>query len=72
MRLHRERFLAAMNDDLDTPTAMPELEALADLALDSPDPALASQAGWMVRDLGGRILGLRLASVPAARSTVAA
>jgi len=26
----------------------------------------------MVRELGGRILGLRLAAVPAARSTVAA
>ena len=26
---HRERFLAAMDDDLDTPAAMPELHALA-------------------------------------------
>jgi L-cysteine:1D-myo-inositol 2-amino-2-deoxy-alpha-D-glucopyranoside ligase len=67
----RERFLAAMDDDLDTPTAMAELEALARLALDTDDAALASQAGGTIRELGGRILGLRLASVPE-RSTVAA
>jgi L-cysteine:1D-myo-inositol 2-amino-2-deoxy-alpha-D-glucopyranoside ligase len=70
---HRVRFLAAMDDDLDTPTAMPELEALARLALDALDPDVAAQAGWMVRELGARILGLRLATVPAAvRSTTAA
>jgi hypothetical protein len=61
-----------MDEDLDTPRAMPELAALAELALRADDPALAAQAGWMVRELGGRILGLRLAAVPAARSTVAA
>jgi L-cysteine:1D-myo-inositol 2-amino-2-deoxy-alpha-D-glucopyranoside ligase len=69
---HRAAFLAAMDEDLDTPRAMPELAALAELALRADDPALAAQAGWMVRELGGRILGLRLAAVPAARSTVAA
>jgi L-cysteine:1D-myo-inositol 2-amino-2-deoxy-alpha-D-glucopyranoside ligase len=69
---HRTRFLAAMDDDLDTPRAMPELTALAELALGTDDPALAAEAGWMVRELGGRILGLRLAAVPAERSTVAA
>ncbi|MGQ0608598.1 MAG: cysteine--tRNA ligase [Chloroflexota bacterium] len=70
---HRARFLAAMNDDLDTPSAMPELEALARLALDAIDPEVAAQAGWMVRELGARILGLRLATVPAAvRSPTAA
>ena len=71
----RGRFLAAMNDDLDTPGALPELEALAHLALEAEDPALAAQAGWMVRELGGRILGLRLASLPvetAGRSVAAA
>jgi L-cysteine:1D-myo-inositol 2-amino-2-deoxy-alpha-D-glucopyranoside ligase len=59
---HRAAFLAAMNHDLDTPAAMPELEALASLALAADDPALAAQAGWMVRELGARILGLRLAT----------
>ncbi|MGH2382403.1 MAG: cysteine--tRNA ligase [Candidatus Limnocylindria bacterium] len=70
---HRARFLAAMDDDLDTPAAMPELEALARLALDAIDPGVAAQAGWMVRELGARILGMRLATVPAAvRSPTAA
>ena len=70
---HRERFLGAMDDDLNTPVAMPELEALARLALDAIDPDVAAQAGWMVRELGARILGLRLANVSAAvRSTTAA
>jgi cysteinyl-tRNA synthetase len=68
---HRERFLAAMDDDLDTPRAMPELAALARLALESPDAALAAEAGWMVRELGARILGLRLATVPALSATAA-
>ena len=61
---HRDRFLAAMDEDLDTPRAVPELEALAALALDSDDADLVAQAGWMVRELGGRILGLRLSPVP--------
>jgi L-cysteine:1D-myo-inositol 2-amino-2-deoxy-alpha-D-glucopyranoside ligase len=68
---HRSRFLVAMDDDLDTPRAMPELDALAALALESHDPALAAQAGWMVRELGARILGLRLATVPALSATAA-
>ena len=68
---HRTRFLAAMDDDLDTPRAMPELAALAGVALESPDPVLAAQAGWMVRELGARILGLRLATAPAVRATAA-
>ena len=62
---HRDRFLAAMDDDLDTPRAMPELEALAELALTADDEGVAADAGWMVRELGGRILGLRLATEPA-------
>jgi len=65
VRQHRAGFLAAMDDDLDTPTALRHLDALARLALDSSeDPRVAAQAGWMVRELGGRILGLRLATVP--------
>jgi hypothetical protein len=51
---------------------MPELVALAMLALESEDPSLAAQAGWMVRELGARILGLRLGTVPALRATAAA
>jgi L-cysteine:1D-myo-inositol 2-amino-2-deoxy-alpha-D-glucopyranoside ligase len=61
----RTRFLEAMDRDLDTPSAMPALEALADLALAAGSDMLAAQAGWMVRELGARILGLRLASIPA-------
>jgi hypothetical protein len=30
---------------------------------DSP-PEVVAQAGWLVRELGARILGLRLATVP--------
>jgi cysteinyl-tRNA synthetase len=61
---HRARFLAAMDDDLDTPAALPELQALASLAIETEDPGLRAEAGWMVRELGARILGLRLATVP--------
>jgi cysteinyl-tRNA synthetase len=62
----RSRFLAAMDDDLDTPRAMPVLDELAELALLAEDDHLAAQAGWMVRELGARILGLRLAAAPTA------
>ena len=62
----RARFLAALDDDLDTPRAMPALTELAELALLATDDDLAAQAGWMVRELGARILGLRLAAAPAA------
>ena len=68
---HRARFLAAMDDDLDTPRAVRELDALAAIAMSGAEPAVQAQAGWMVRELGARVLGLRLATVPA-RSTVAA
>ena len=61
---HRARFLAAMDADLDTPRALPELAALADLALRENHPRLQAQAGWMVRELGARILGLRLGTPP--------
>jgi L-cysteine:1D-myo-inositol 2-amino-2-deoxy-alpha-D-glucopyranoside ligase len=64
---HRERFLAAMDDDLDTPAALPELHALAAVAIETDDPRLRAEAGWMVRELGARILGLRLATVVSAR-----
>jgi L-cysteine:1D-myo-inositol 2-amino-2-deoxy-alpha-D-glucopyranoside ligase len=69
---HRDRFLAAMDDDLDTPTATAELDALAGLALESSDAAVAAAAGWLVRDLGGRVLGLRLARAPMAAGIAAA
>jgi L-cysteine:1D-myo-inositol 2-amino-2-deoxy-alpha-D-glucopyranoside ligase len=62
---HRERFLSAMDDDLDTPAALPELHALAARALETDDPRLRVEAGWMVRELGARVLGLRLATVSA-------
>ncbi len=58
---HRRRFLAAMDDDLDTPHAMTELMSLADLALASDEPPTVVAAGEAVTELGGRILGLRLA-----------
>ena len=64
---HRERFLAAMEDDLDTPAAMPELHALAAVCQSATDDRLRVEAGWMVRELGARILGLRLATVPSLR-----
>jgi L-cysteine:1D-myo-inositol 2-amino-2-deoxy-alpha-D-glucopyranoside ligase len=64
---HRARFLAAMDDDLDTPAALPELHALAALATSTDEPGLRIQGGWMVRELGARILGLRLATVPSLR-----
>jgi len=67
VRGHRDRFLVAMDDDLDTPAAVPELLALAALALDGDDPRSQAEAGWMVRELGARILGLRLATVPSLR-----
>ncbi|HEX6139869.1 MAG TPA: cysteine--tRNA ligase [Candidatus Limnocylindria bacterium] len=63
---HRDRFLAAMDDDLYTPAALPELHALAAVALVTSDAALRAAAGWMVRELGARILGLRLATMGAA------
>ena len=64
--MHRERFLAAMDDDLNTPAALPELHALASLCVTGDDRSLAVQAGWMVRELGARVLGLRLATMPVA------
>lgn len=67
VRRHREHFLAAMDDDLDTPSALPALHALAALTLDADDPGQRAEAGWMVRELGARILGLRLATVPSLR-----
>jgi L-cysteine:1D-myo-inositol 2-amino-2-deoxy-alpha-D-glucopyranoside ligase len=67
----RTRFLAAMDHDLDTPTAMPELIDLATLAVSDDDPRVAAEAGWMVRELGARILGLRLAPVGAPEPALA-
>ena len=61
-----------MDDDLDTPSAMRALEGLAELALSSVDPQVAAEAGRAVRDLAGRILGLRLATTPVAAGIAAA
>jgi L-cysteine:1D-myo-inositol 2-amino-2-deoxy-alpha-D-glucopyranoside ligase len=63
VREHRDRFLAAMDDDLDTPTAVTQLDELGELAR-SPQLEIAVQAGWLLRELGARILGLRLAVDP--------
>jgi L-cysteine:1D-myo-inositol 2-amino-2-deoxy-alpha-D-glucopyranoside ligase len=60
---HRQRFLDAMDDDLDTPSAVRELLGLADLALGDGDAGERAEAGRTVRELGERILGLRLAAV---------
>ena len=62
VRQHRDRFLEAMDNDLDTPSAMPQLMALATLALESPEPAQREEASRAVQELGGSILGLRLAA----------
>ncbi|MEO8638488.1 MAG: cysteine--tRNA ligase [Chloroflexota bacterium] len=64
VRQHRDRFLDAMDNDLDTPSAVPELLALADLALGASDADERAEASWTVAELGTRILGLRLATVP--------
>ena len=53
---HRERFLAAMDDDLNTPAAMPELHALAAIALSQADPAFAPRrAGWCASSARGSL-----------------
>ncbi len=61
---HRDRFLRAMDDDLDTPSALPELHALAAICQATTDRAVLVQAGWLVRELGARVLGFRLAPAP--------
>jgi L-cysteine:1D-myo-inositol 2-amino-2-deoxy-alpha-D-glucopyranoside ligase len=67
----RARFLEAMDDDLDTPRAMPALVDLAGLALTAESDGVAAEAGWMVRELAGRVLGLRLASAPESAAAAA-
>jgi L-cysteine:1D-myo-inositol 2-amino-2-deoxy-alpha-D-glucopyranoside ligase len=67
----RGAFLAAMDDDLDTPRAIEVLDRLAGIAL-SRDDGASIDAAREVRELGGRILGLRLASVPVAQPVEAA
>jgi L-cysteine:1D-myo-inositol 2-amino-2-deoxy-alpha-D-glucopyranoside ligase len=64
VRERRERFLAAMDDDLDTPVAIGELVALASIALDADAPGERAEASRTVLDLGGRIVGLQLAATP--------
>jgi L-cysteine:1D-myo-inositol 2-amino-2-deoxy-alpha-D-glucopyranoside ligase len=67
----RERFLDAMDHDLDTPEAMPVLDELATMALTTDSDLAAAQAGWLIRELGARVLGLRLASQPTPAELVA-
>ncbi|MEX0625447.1 MAG: cysteine--tRNA ligase [Chloroflexota bacterium] len=62
VRQHRDRFLQAMDNDLDTPSAIPQLVALATLALEAPELAAREEASRVVRELGAGILGLRLAA----------
>jgi L-cysteine:1D-myo-inositol 2-amino-2-deoxy-alpha-D-glucopyranoside ligase len=62
VRQHRDRFLEAMDNDLDTPSAMPQLMALATIALEAPDLAQREEASSVVRELGAGILGLQLAA----------
>jgi L-cysteine:1D-myo-inositol 2-amino-2-deoxy-alpha-D-glucopyranoside ligase len=64
VREHRDRFLAAMDDDLNTPAAIAELVALAALALGGGDPRDRAAASLTIRELGERIIGLRLAAMP--------
>jgi cysteinyl-tRNA synthetase len=64
VRQHRGRFVEAMDNDLDTPSAVPALLALADIALESDDAGERAEAGRTVRELATRILGMRLAIVP--------
>ena len=56
-----------MDDDLQTPRALAELQALASLAIETNDAALRAAAGRAVHELGGRVLGLRLATAPGVR-----
>jgi len=65
VRQHRDRFLEAMDNDLDTPSAMPQLMALATLAIEGHEPAQREEASRVVHELGGSILGLRLAAAAA-------
>jgi cysteinyl-tRNA synthetase len=67
----RERFIEAMDDDLDTPAAMSVLDELATLALTTDNEVAAAQAGWLIRELGARVLGLRLATQPTPAELVA-
>jgi L-cysteine:1D-myo-inositol 2-amino-2-deoxy-alpha-D-glucopyranoside ligase len=62
VRQHRDRFLEAMDNDLDTPSAMPQLMALATLALEAPALAQRAEASRVIRELGAGVLGLRLAA----------
>ena len=61
----RAAFLAAMDDDLDTPTALRRLDDLAELALDPAAPAARrAAAGGVIRELAVPVIGLRLGTAP--------
>ena len=69
---HRERFLAAMDDDLDTPAALPELHALAASASRPTRIACARRpAGWCV-SWGRASWGCGWRRCPACRETAEA
>ncbi len=54
-------LLAALDADLDTPTALAELGMLAAIALDGAAADLARhEAARQIGELGGRVMGLRL------------
>ncbi len=56
---HRERFIAALNEDLDTPAAITSLQAIAATILQAPEGVDIRSAQATLRRLGS-ILGLTL------------
>ncbi len=55
----RERFLSAMNDDLDTPSAIEALREISQAILEAPEDDAVGEAQETLRDLSS-ILGLSL------------
>jgi cysteinyl-tRNA synthetase len=54
---HRRRFFAALDNDLDTPTAIAVLQEIAQAILESPEDEDVREAQALLRELGD-ILGL--------------
>ena len=61
LRTHRDAVPRGDGRDLDTPSAHADARGARRPRPRRRTIALAAQAGWMVRELGARILGLRLA-----------
>jgi L-cysteine:1D-myo-inositol 2-amino-2-deoxy-alpha-D-glucopyranoside ligase len=57
--IFRERFLNAMDDDLDTPTAIEQLREISQSILEAPEEDDAREAQAILRELSG-LLGLTL------------